>query len=461
MAEEKNNLIDQFTSIILDSITDGVFTVNKNWRITSFNKAAEDITGIEREEAIGQRCSDVFRANICEAGCVLRQTMNTGQPVICQTIYIINSEGGKVPVSISTALLRDESGKIIGGVESFRDLSTVEELRKKLMEQYSFADIISKNSQMQNIFNILPQIAESDSTVLIEGESGTGKELFARVIHQLSKRKNKKMIALNCSALPDTLLESELFGYKAGAFTDAKKDKKGRFALAEGSSLFLDEIGDISPALQVKLLRVLQEKEYEPLGATESVKTNVRIIAASNKNLAELVRDGQFRRDLYYRINVIKILIPPLRARKEDIPLLVKHFISKYNHFQNKNIADVSPHVLRLLMQHDFPGNIRELENIIEHAFVLCRENIIQVDHLPAELQPQGLPLPNASPNSDLQTLEAQYLLNLLEKNNWSRTKTAKELGIHKTTLFRKIKKLGIELPKVDGRSVNNGTKPQ
>jgi len=458
MAKDNTKIIDQFTSIILDSITDGVFTVDKQWRITSFNKAARDITGIEREEAIGQRCSDVFRANICESGCVLRQTMDSGEPVICKTIYIVNSEGEKVPVSISTALLRDESGKIIGGVESFRDLSTVEELRKKLMEQYSFADIISKNSQMQKIFNILPQIAESDSTVLIEGESGTGKELFARVIHQLSKRKNKKMIALNCSALPDTLLESELFGYKAGAFTDAKKDKKGRFALAEGSSLFLDEIGDISPALQVKLLRVLQEKEYEPLGATESVKANVRIVAASNKNLAELVRNGQFRQDLYYRINVIKILIPPLRERKEDIPLLVKHFISKYNHFQNKNIADVSPHVYRLLMQHDFPGNIRELENIIEHAFVLCRGNIIQVDHLPAELQPQGLPLPSASPNSDLQTLEAQYLLNLLEKNNWSRTKTAKELGIHKTTLFRKIKKLGIALPKVDGRSVNNGT---
>ncbi|NOY60055.1 MAG: PAS domain-containing protein [Calditrichaeota bacterium] len=461
MAKDNTKIIDQFTSIILDSITDGVFTVDKQWRITSFNKAAEDITGIEREETIGQRCSDVFRANICESGCVLRQTMDSGEPVICQTIYIVNSEGEKVPVSISTALLRDENGKIIGGVESFRDLSTVEDLRKKLMEKYSFADIISKSSQMQKIFNILPQIAESDSTVLIEGESGTGKELFARVIHQLSKRKNNKMIALNCSALPDTLLESELFGYKAGAFTDAKKDKKGRFALAEGSSLFLDEIGDISPALQVKLLRVLQEKEYEPLGATESVKANVRIIAASNKNLAELVRAGQFRRDLYYRINVIKILIPPLRERKEDIPLLVKHFISKYNHFQNKNIADVSPHVLRLLMQHDFLGNIRELENIIEHAFVLCRGNIIQVDHLPAELQPQGLSLPNASPNSDLQTLEAQYLLNLLEKNNWSRTKTAKELGIHKSTLFRKIKKLGIALPKVDGRSVNNEMKPQ
>ncbi len=454
MVKKDIEIIDRFTSIILNSITDGVFTVDKKWRITSFNKAAEDITGIEREEAIGQRCSDVFRASICESGCVLRQTMTSGQPVVCQTIYIVNSDGEKVPVSISTALLRDENGEIIGGVETFRDLSIVEDLRKKLMDKYFFADIISKNSQMQKIFNILPQIAESNSTVLIEGESGTGKELFARVIHQLGKRKSKKMIALNCSALPDTLLESELFGYKAGAFTDAKKDKKGRFALAEGGTLFLDEIGDISPALQAKLLRVLQEKEYEPLGATESIKTNVRIIAASNKNLADLVSQGLFRQDLYYRINVIKILIPPLRDRKEDIPLLVKHFISKYNHFQNKNIAEVSPHVLRLLMQHDFPGNIRELENLIEHAFVLCRGRIIKVEHLPAEIQPQRVPLPKAVSHTTLQTLEAQYLLNLLEKNKWSRSITAKELGIHKSTLFRKIKKLGIALPNIDGRSL-------
>jgi len=374
----KQEKIRKFTDTILDSITDGVFTVDKEWRITSFNKAAEQITGISKNEAIGKQCSDVFRASVCESDCVLRNTMNTGKPVLCRTIYIVNAEGEKISVSVSTALLKDNSGKIIGGVETFRDLRAVETLHKELNGIYTFSDIISKNSEMHKLFHILPQIAQSSSTVLIQGESGTGKEMFAKVIHQLSPRKNKKMVAVNCSALPDTLLESELFGYKAGAFTDAKKDKKGLFALAEGGTLFLDEIGDISPALQAKLLRVLQEKEYLPLGADSAVKADVRIIAASNKDIGTLVKNGAFRQDLFYRINVIKLNIPPLRKRKEDIPLLVRHFISKFNYIQAKEIRDVSPDVMRILMAHNYTGNVRELENIIEHAFVMCTGPVIK-----------------------------------------------------------------------------------
>ncbi len=320
MARAKSTSIDDFTQIILDSITDGVFTIDRDWRITSFNKAAEHITGIYKSEAIGQHCSDIFRANICETDCALKYTMETGKPILRKTIYIVTTEGEQVPVSISTALLRNERGEIIGGVESFRDLSVVEELRKELQERYSFSDIISKNSELQRIFDILPQIAESDSTVLIEGESGTGKELFARVIHHLSGRRQKKLVAINCSAIPDTLLESELFGYKAGAFTDAKKDKKGRFAQAEGGTIFLDEIGDISQALQARLLRVLQEKEYEPLGSTHPETANVRVLAATNKNLSELVERGTFRQDLFYRINVIKISIPPSAGTQRGYP---------------------------------------------------------------------------------------------------------------------------------------------
>ncbi len=308
MAEKQ---IEKFTNIILDSITDGVFTVDRDWRITSFNKAAEEITGTTQEEAIGRRCSDVFRASVCESGCVLRETMDTGKPVMCRSLYIVNADGEKVTLSVSTALLRDNSGAVIGGVETFRDLRTVETLRKSLMRHYSFSDIISKNADMQRLFSILPQIARSSSTVLIQGESGVGKELFARVLHEMSPRSKKKLVAVNCSALPDTLLESELFGYKAGAFTDARKDRKGRFAQAESGTLFLDEIGDITPALQAKLLRVLQEKEYEPLGASESVKADVRIIAATNRDLAAMVKEGTFRQDLFYRINVIKLTIPP------------------------------------------------------------------------------------------------------------------------------------------------------
>ncbi len=436
---------DETTEIILDSIADGVFTVDREWRITSFNRAAEDITSIPREEAIGQRCCDVFRASICESSCALRETFKTGVPVINKAVYIIDADGQRIPISISAAVLRDKEGNIIGGVETFRDLSDIEELKRALEKKYSFQDIVSKNSEMLKIFDILPSIAESDSTVLIEGESGTGKELIARAIHDLSGRKDKPIVTINCGALPDTLLESELFGHKAGAFTDAKKEKPGRFALAEGGSIFLDEIADVSPALQVRLLRVIQERTYEPLGGTESVKANVRIITASNRKLEKLVKSGKFREDLFYRINIIRIQLPPLRERKEDIPLLVEHFIDRFNKLKNKLIADISPEVLAVLMNHDFPGNIRELENIIEHAFVLCHSSVITVKDLPDNLRPSEALAETQS--TSLDDLEANFLTEALRKNNWNRAKTATQLGIHKTTLWRKMKRLGITLP--------------
>ena len=438
---------EQF-SVILDSISEGVFTIDRDWKITTFNRAAEVITKVPREEAIGKRCSEVLRASICESDCALKSTMKTGRPTVCRPIYIIDARGEKIPISISTALLKNKKGEVIGGVETFRDLSLVEELRKELHGRHGFADIISRNQRMLRLFDILPEVAESDSAVLLEGESGTGKELFARAIHNLSLRKDRPLIAVNCGALPDTLLESELFGYKAGAFTDAKKDKPGRFARAEGGSLFLDEIGDISPAMQVKLLRVLEEKAYEPLGSTGTVKADVRVIAASNKNLFELVKEGTFRQDLYYRINIVKIDIPPLRDRKEDIPLLIDHFIGKFNRLRDKNIINVSPGSLSILMKHDYPGNVRELENIIEHAFILCFQGMIEPDHLPEYLLPRDRRRvsPPDTPRS-LKELEADFLKTVLERNNWSRPAAARELGIHKTTLYRKIKSLGIEPP--------------
>ncbi len=371
------------TDEILNSIADGVFIVDRDWRIISFNRAAEAITGVPKAEALGSTCRDVFHSNVCDANCVLKRSIQTDQPITNQQIYIVNAEGKEIPISISAAPLKDLAGNIIGGIETFRDISELTELRKQLTKQYSFQDIISKSKAVQKIFEILPDIATSDSTVLIQGESGTGKELFARAIHQLSRRKNKPLITVNSGALPDTLLESELFGYKAGAFTDAKKDKPGRFALAQGGSIFLDEIGDISPALQIRLLRVLQDKIYEPLGGTESVKADVRIIAATNKNLEQLVKEGKFREDLFYRLNVVSIMLPPLRERKEDIPLLINHFIDRFNKLKNKNITSVSDEVLAILMRHDFPGNVRELENIIEYAFILCHDQVIRVAHLP------------------------------------------------------------------------------
>jgi transcriptional regulator with PAS, ATPase and Fis domain len=293
----------------------------------------------------------------------------------------------------------------------------------------------------------MPEVAESDSTVLIVGESGTGKELFARALHNLSPRRHKRMVTVNCGALPDTLLESELFGHKAGAFTDAKKDKPGKFALAEGGTIFLDEIGDVSPALQVRLLRFLQERSYEPLGGVESMTADVRIVAATNKNLEELVREGAFRNDLYYRINVVKLVLPPLRERMEDTPLLVDHLVARFNRLRSKDIDGLSPQVMSILMDHDFPGNVRELENIIEHAFVLCRGNLIQPEHLPPNLRPETDAL-IVSPATNLQEVEARFIEDALRRNNWNRAATARELDMHKTTLWRKIKRLDIKLPK-------------
>ena len=437
---------------ILSSLNDGVFCIDENWRISFFNKAAAEITGVPREEALGQPCHQVFRSNICKKACALRYTMETGKPIASMSIQITNRKGIKLPVSISTAILRDKQGKFVGGVETIRDLSLLEQLRKELDARHTFEDILSKSPKMHHIFELIPTIAESESTVLIIGESGTGKGLIAQAIHNQSLRAGRPFITVNCGAIPDTLLESELFGYKAGAFTDARRNKPGRFVLAQGGTIFLDEIGDVSPAIQAKLLRVLQDKVFEPLGGVQSIKADVRIITATNMNLRELTADGRFRTDLYYRINVFRLDLPPLRERMEDIPLLVNHFISKFSALKGKEISAVSPEALAILMKHEYPGNVRELENIIEHAFVLCSGGMIQHDHLPEELRPRTR-LAGRETLDLLSEYEKDLIVSSLRKNRWNRLRTANDLGIHKTTLFRKIRKLGIDLPDMDGRS--------
>jgi len=445
---------------ILDSVADGVFTVDREWRITSFNKAAEQITGVPHDEAIGKRCCDVFRASICERACAVRHTLETGRPVVNKPIFIIDASGREVPISISTAILEDSRGQIVGGVETFRDLSLVEELRKEIEGRCSFADIIGRSPAMRSLFELLPVVAESDSTVLINGESGTGKELVARAIHNLSPRRKKRFVAINCGALPDTLLESELFGHKAGAFTDARKDKPGRFAIADGGTILLDEIGDVSPAMQVRLLRVLQERLYEPLGSVTPVPVNVRVITATHQDLKKLVQEKRFREDLYYRINVFRLDLPALRDRREDIPLLVDHFISRFNTLQNKAVAGVADEVMNVLMRCDFPGNARELENIVEHAFVLCRSGLIELHHLPQEIAKlAGLPAMKLGPGATLRSIEAFYIADAIRRHEGNRKAAAEELGIHPTTLRRKIKDLGIDVPAHDGRS-RKGRKP-
>jgi PAS domain S-box-containing protein len=434
------DMTDPASNPILDSINEGVFTVDHQWRITAFNRAAERITGVRRQDALGRQCSDVFRANICEEACALRRTLSSGKPVVGATANIIGVNGSRIPIRISTALLQNQEGEVTGGVETFQDLSYVEQLRKELEARYTFEDIVGRSPAMQSLFEVLPQIAASSSTVLIEGESGTGKELFARALHHLSPRSKKRFVAVNCAALPDTLLESELFGYKAGAFTDAKKDKPGRFALADGGTIFLDEIGDISPAMQVRLLRVLQERSIEPLGATEPVRVNVRVVAATNKSLSQLVQEGKFREDLFYRIRVIHLIIPSLKDRREDIPLLVDHLVTKFNRLQEKDLTGVSREVMARLMEHDYPGNVRELENILEQAFVLCREGQIEVQHLPIELRPPVSATTAEAAPTDMRRAQRQMIEAALARNGGNRRQAARELGINPSTLYRRLK---------------------
>lgn len=436
--------------IILESIADGVFTVDRNWTITSFNRAAEKITGWPRAEALGRSCSEIFRSDYCGEDCPIATSLYSGKPVASHVITMTSKEGRKIPVSVSASPLADHEGNIIGGVETFRDLSEVYSMRRSRSKRFTFGEIISKNPAMRRIFEILPEIARSDSNVLILGESGTGKELVAQATHNSSHRRKEPFITVNCGALPDTLLESELFGYKAGAFTDAKHDREGRFAAAEGGTLFLDEIGDIPGSLQVKLLRVLQERVYEPLGSNKPVKADVRIIAATNRDLQNQVEQGTFRDDLFYRLNVVKLVLPPLRERKEDIPMLCQHFVKTFSARQGKEIVGLSEAALEILMQYNFPGNIRELENIIEYAFILCHGGFIMPEHLPEPFAPpKKTGLAKEQGPRSLDEIEKQAIMAALERNSWKRLATCRELGISKDTLRRKISRYQLEDPDI------------
>ncbi|MDP8254393.1 MAG: sigma 54-interacting transcriptional regulator [Candidatus Alcyoniella australis] len=436
----------QAIETILDSIADGVFTVDHQWRITSWNAAAERITGFGREQALGQYCYDVFRSNVCQSDCLLRQTLEHGKPLIDRRIDIVTAGGEDKPISISTAVLRDRDGELIGGAETFRDLSAIESLRKQLRKQYTFRDIVSKNHRIEQIFDILPDVGQSESTALILGPSGSGKELFARAIHDLSPRREGPFVAVNCAALPDNLLESELFGYVAGAFTDARRDKPGRFDLAAGGTLFLDEIGDLSAALQSKLLRVLEQRTYQPLGTSSEKKADVRIVAATNRDLRQLISIGRFRDDLYYRLNVVSIELPPLSERIEDVPLLVEHFIERLNLNQGREIRGLSARAMEALMRYSWPGNVRELQNIIERAFVMCRDELIDLQHLPRDIVPEQ-PTEPEHEGDPLKQAQAQALHRALAAHEGHRQRTADALGIHKTTLLRKMKKFGVSYP--------------
>jgi PAS domain S-box-containing protein len=428
---------------VLNCIAEGVFTVDAGKRITFFNQAAERITGFAAGEAVGQPCRDIFRADICGGRCVLDEVERTKQSVTERRVTIVDRNGRSLTLCVNASPLKDSHGRHTGGIETFRDVSTEEELRRRIDKSYTFQDIVSRHPRMHEIFAILPDVAASNVPVLIEGGSGTGKELLARAIHNLSERRHGPFVAVSCGALPDNLLESELFGYKKGAFTDAKTDKPGRFDAAGGGSLFLDEVGDVSPAMQVRLLRVLQEKAYEPLGSVEPVRSDARIIAATNQALSGLVRDGTFRQDLYYRLNVLRLELPPLKERRCDIALLVEHFRRRLNAETGKSVGRIDPTVFDVLLRHDFPGNIRELENIMQHAFVLCRGPVIEPAHLPGELSASTESEHTPAPLS-LRSLEEQAIREALRHHAGNRTAAARQLAIDPSTLHRKIRRYGI-----------------
>jgi PAS domain S-box-containing protein len=438
----------RYDQLIFRRIPHGIFTVDREGHITSFNPAAEEITGWQQSEVIGRPCREVLRADHCQDSCFLRSSMAGDEPHRDREVAITTRDGQELLVAISTASMKDADGELVGGVEMFRDLSMVVQLRRQIQGRFTGDDIVSQSEAMRGVREMLPLVAKSTSTVLIEGEPGTGKELVARAIHNLGDRRDGPFIAVNCGALPDSLAESELFGYVRGAFTDARHDKPGRFALAQAGTLFLDEIGDVTPALQVKLLRVLQERAYTPLGGVKPVTVDVRVLAATNRDLASEVAAGRFRQDLYYRLNVVRVNIPPLKARRKDIPLLVDHFIDKFNALQGRRITGISQEALRLLGEHDYPGNVRELENAIEHAFVICGGNIIRAADLPPNLRGQDLTGMNGKSTGPspkpLEEAEAAAIRAELDRWQGNRTKAAAELGIARNTLWRKMKRYGI-----------------
>lgn len=467
--------VDTLYRLILDSVNEGVFTVDAEFRLTSLNAEAERITGMRREDAVGRHCFDVLRGSVCQSGCPLRRSIETGEPQTNIQVTMLNVEMESIPICVSTAVMRDDAGELVGGVEVFRDISEIETLRRELSGRRSFGDIIGVSPAMLEIFQLIPDVAASEAPVLIQGASGTGKELVARAIHDQSPRREEAFIGVNCGALPDSLLESELFGYVRGAFTDARRNKPGRFAQADGGTLFLDEVGDLSPAFQVKLLRVLQEGEIQPLGSTETRRVDVRVLSATNRDLTQLIEEGSFREDLFYRLCVMPIQILPLKERREDIIPLVEHFVAQLVARTGKPIGRISAAALNALFEYDFPGNVRELINILERAFVVCHGEQIEIGHLPpaitapqdaapspldtagAQLKPsEHLAIAQATrrghaPRSggmtgggEAASPEVRSLVEVLNAHGWSRSETARAIGISRSTLWRRMKQYGL-----------------
>ena len=455
---------------LLEHMSDGVFVVDSDRRICLFNRAAEEISGLSAKQAAGRVCHSVFTgldegaecAMFPRPACTIRSVFETGKSCGRQDAEITFPDGSRKSLTCNVVPLFGDDGTVALVAVVLQDVSELHALRHELGERSEFQNIVAKNHRMQEIFDLIEQIADTDANVLIEGESGTGKELVARAIHRRSRRGSGPFVQVNCSALVETLLESELFGHARGAFTGAIRDKVGRFEAADGGTIFLDEIGDVSPAVQVKLLRVIQERRFERVGENKSRTADVRIIAATNRDLKDLMQRGVFREDLYYRLRVVPVYLPPLRERREDIPLLVEHFIGRFRARMGRPIRSVSDAAFQLIMDYTWPGNVRELENAVEHAFVRCAGSEIRSEDLPVELRlrpPDGqavLPVPATSPPRPQMLRpskpdERGIILGALERAGGNKSLAAKSLGISRTTLWRRMREFDIDWPKYPG----------
>ncbi len=436
--------------IILDNLGIGVFTTTRGGHITFFNRFAEAISGYERKDILGKSCSLILEEDSSKGRTLLKQSIEDGRPRSNRTLLLTTKQGENVPIQADYMALRNEQGRIVGGLATIQDLSLIHQLNREIRNKYTFGDMIGKDPAMQRIFEIVSVVAPSDATLLIEGATGTGKDLLAKVTHNASKRSDKPFIKVNCAALPDNLLESEMFGYVKGAFTGADRDKPGRFQEADKGSIFLDEIGDLPMSLQAKLLRVLEDKDFYPLGSRKTTKVDVRIMAATNQGLERLVEEKKFREDLYYRLNVIRVELPPLKERKGDLPMLMDHFMKKLSATTNCRLKRISEEAMGILLNYEYPGNIRELENILEHACVICQGEVIEPRHLPLFLQKdkagqrKSFEEYGAALQETRRGQERQRIYEVLERHQWNRTKTARNLNINRTTLWRKMKKYNL-----------------
>lgn len=437
IAAEKESCRLNFEAIFR-SVKDGIITVDETMKITEVNEAAIHICGIRREHALGMPVSVL--ADRCDGRCVeaIKEVLEKRKPVEVHLIECHFEGRPRQVISLTASPLLGPGKELTGAVLVIRDQTRLHELERSLDEFREFDQIIGRSEPIRKVKTLIRELADVPTTVLITGDSGTGKELVVEALHRIGNRLNTSLVKVNCAALSDTLLESELFGHVKGAFTGAISDKMGRFERAHGGTIFLDEIGDISPRMQLRLLRVIETGEFERVGESKPVNVDIRVVAATNQDLKEKVAAGEFREDLYYRLKVVEIHLPGLRDRRSDIPLLLEHFLKKFNRKFAKEIAGVSTEAFNVLMAHSWPGNVRELENSLEHAFVRCRQGVITVEYLPPEFCKIALRV-NSGNSLDGEQQEARQIHQALVKTNWNKTRAAEILGMSRRTIYRKM----------------------